>query len=84
MAPWSLGWFKDLMGKSVVSTVSTKGKPSHVSSCQLWYVVFPMMLFFFCFSFQSFMLHIATALYVRYMDRREMGTGLTGCKETKP
>lgn len=36
---------------------------------QLWYVVFPMMLFFFCFSFQSFMLHIATALYVRYMER---------------
>ncbi|CAK9005340.1 unnamed protein product [Durusdinium trenchii] len=36
-----------------------------------WYVVFPMALFFFCFSFQSFMLHIGTAFYVRYMERIE-------------
>jgi len=36
---------------------------------QAWYVVFPMVVFFFCFGFQSFMLHIATAFYVRYMER---------------
>eukprot|EP00913_Durusdinium_trenchii_P027484 g25776.t1 len=31
-----------------------------------WYVVFPMALFFFCFSFQSFMLHIGTAFYAHF------------------
>ena len=33
------------------------------------YVIYPMALFFFCFALQSFLLHVTTALYVRYMDR---------------
>eukprot|EP00440_Ansanella_granifera_P027606 gb/GFBE01029992.1/.p1 GENE.gb/GFBE01029992.1/~~gb/GFBE01029992.1/.p1 ORF type:complete len:547 (+),score=88.02 gb/GFBE01029992.1/:1-1641(+) len=35
---------------------------------QAWYIAFPCVLFFFCFAFQSFMLHVSTSLYVRYMD----------------
>ncbi|CAE7786413.1 ppdK [Symbiodinium sp. CCMP2456] len=33
------------------------------------YVLYPMFLFFCCFALQSFLLHVTTALYVRYMDR---------------
>ena len=54
------------------------------------YVIYPMALFFFCFALQSFLLHVTTALYVRYMDRawgqgqmmsdgRDMGPALCWC-----
>jgi len=36
---------------------------------QATYVLYPMFLFFCCFALQSFLLHVTTALYVRYMDR---------------
>eukprot|EP00931_Biecheleriopsis_adriatica_P016106 TRINITY_DN11988_c0_g2_i2.p1 TRINITY_DN11988_c0_g2~~TRINITY_DN11988_c0_g2_i2.p1 ORF type:complete len:508 (-),score=84.70 TRINITY_DN11988_c0_g2_i2:54-1577(-) len=41
---------------------------------KLWYVAWPCVLFFFAFFFQSFMLHIATHFYIKYMGG-EQGNG---------
>ncbi|CAJ1341424.1 unnamed protein product [Effrenium voratum] len=38
---------------------------------QVWYVLFPLLLFMLCFALQSFLLHVATAFYVRFMARLE-------------
>lgn len=36
-----------------------------------WYIIFPMVLFFLSFGFQSFMLHLATHFYIMYMDNEQ-------------
>ncbi|CAJ1395751.1 unnamed protein product [Effrenium voratum] len=47
---------------------------------QAWYVIFPVLLFMLCFAIQSFFLHIATAFYVRYMDRLQNSVESLGAK----
>lgn len=48
-------------------------KPEEVPGTELrirlYYIACPMAMFFMAFVFQSFMLHVATRLYVRYMDK---------------
>jgi hypothetical protein len=36
-----------------------------------WYILKPMILFFFSFGFQSFMLHLATHFYIVYMENEK-------------
>jgi hypothetical protein len=48
-------------------------KPEYKTSLsvKLRYILFPMVVFFLSFGFQSFMLHITTHYYIYYMDHEE-------------